>query len=152
MKDYFLSLFEYNLYTNNKISEAIIAANSPQKALDLMGHLLTAEQVWVRRLKGEYKVEVVLWPKWTADKFADIIESNYQLWKEYLATAAEADIDGPITYRNFQDKEFTMRVRDIITHVINHGTHTRAQIGVHLKLAGVETLPVTDFSYYKTSV
>jgi uncharacterized damage-inducible protein DinB len=152
MKEYFKSLFEYNLYTNQQIAKAISTANSPQKALDLMGHLLTAEQVWVRRLKGEYKVDVVLWPNWPAEKFDAEITNNHQLWQDYLNSVSDDVIDGNVTYQNFQGKEFTMRVRDIITHVINHGTHTRAQIGVHLKLAGFDKLPITDFSYYKTNV
>jgi uncharacterized damage-inducible protein DinB len=152
MKDYFISLFKYNQYTNNKITEAIIAANGPEKTLDLMGHLLTAEQVWLRRLNGEHKVEVVLWPKWPADKLEGVVADNSALWLNHLNKMDDADFEKSITYINFQGKEFTMGIRDILTHVINHGTHTRAQIGVHLKLAGVEKLPVTDFSYYKTSV
>jgi uncharacterized damage-inducible protein DinB len=152
MNDYFTSLFEYNQYTNSKIAEAIAAAKAPQKALDLMGHLLTAEQVWLRRLNGEREVEIVLWPKWPVDKLESIIANNSSLWLSYLNKMASADFGKSVTYINFQGKEFTMGIRDIITHVINHGTHTRAQIGVHLKLAGLETLPITDFSYYKTSI
>jgi uncharacterized damage-inducible protein DinB len=152
MKDYFIPLFEYNQYTNNKIAETILAANGPEKALDLIGHLLTAEQVWLRRLNGEQKVEVVLWPKWPVEKLEGVIADNSAVWLSYLSKMIDADFAKSITYINFQGKEFTMRITDILTHVINHGTHTRAQIGVYLKLAGVKKLPVTDFSYYKTSV
>jgi uncharacterized damage-inducible protein DinB len=60
MKDHFIKLFNYDKYTNQKISETIIAANGPEKPLQLMAHLLTAEKVWLRRLNGEYKVSVVL--------------------------------------------------------------------------------------------
>jgi uncharacterized damage-inducible protein DinB len=151
MKEYFKSLFDYNRHTNKQIAQTIVAAKNSEKAIDLMGHLLTAERVWLRRLNGEYKIEVVLWPKWPADSFDGVIENNHKLWHDYLNTT-DTGIDGQITYQNFQGKEFTMQVRDIMTHVINHGTHTRAQIGVHLRMAGVEALPITDFSYYKTSV
>lgn len=152
MKDYFISLFRYNQYTNDKIAETIIAAKGPEKPLDLMGHLLTAEQVWLRRLNGEQKLDIVLWPKWPVGKLKDVIYDNSALWLSYLSNLDDPDYSKNVTYINFQGTEFTMQVSDIITHVINHGTHTRAQIGVHLKLAGVEKLPTTDYSYYKTSV
>lgn len=152
MKEYFFSLFRYNKYTNDKIAETIIAANGPEKPLDLMGHLLTAEQVWLRRINGEQKVDIVLWPKWPVEKLKGVIADNSALWLSYLSTMDDADFCKRVTYINFQGKEFTMQVSDIIAHVVNHGTHTRAQIGVHLKLAGVEKLPTTDYSYYKTSV
>jgi uncharacterized damage-inducible protein DinB len=148
MKDHFIKLFNYDKYTNQKIAESIIAANGPEKPLGLMAHLLTAEKVWLRRINGEYKIEVVLWPTWPADELEQVINENHALWLTYLENLTEAELAKPITYVNFQGNEFTMRVIDIITHVINHGTHTRAQAGVHLRLAGAEQLPVTDFSFY----
>ncbi|MFD2146929.1 DinB family protein [Mucilaginibacter antarcticus] len=153
MRDYFKPLFEYNRYVNTQIAQSIISSSQPQKALDLMGHLLTAEQVWIRRLKGEHKIDIVLWPKWPATIFVELIDGNHKLWTDYLDTITDDYIKNQyINYQNFQGKEFTMRVSDVITHVINHGTHTRAQIGVHLRHNGVEGLPITDFSYYKTTI
>jgi uncharacterized damage-inducible protein DinB len=152
MKDYFIKLFNYNKYTNHKIAETITTANGPEKPVQLMAHLLTAEQVWLRRLNGEYKMEVVLWPTWPADELEQVINNNHTLWSNYLNTLTDADLERTITYQNFQGNEYTARIADIITHVINHGTHTRAQAGVHLKLAGIEALPVTDFIHYVYSI
>jgi uncharacterized damage-inducible protein DinB len=152
MKDHFIKLFNYDKYTNLKIAESIIAQNGPEKPLGLMAHLLTAEKVWLRRINGEYKIEVVLWPTWPADELELIINETHASWQLYLETLTEQDLQKPITYVNFQGNEYTMRVVDIITHVINHGTHTRAQAGVHLRLAGAEQLPVTDFAYYITNM
>jgi uncharacterized damage-inducible protein DinB len=152
MKDHFIKLFNYDKYTNLKIAESIIAQNGPEKPLGLMAHLLTAEKVWLRRINGEYKIEVVLWPTWPADELELIINETHASWQLYLETLTEQDLQKPITYVNFQGNEYTMRVVDIITHVINHGTHTRAQAGVHLRLAGAEQLPVTDFAYYITNI
>jgi uncharacterized damage-inducible protein DinB len=152
MKDYFIKLFNYDKYTNQKIAETIVAANGPEKPLQLMAHLLTAEKVWLRRLNGAYKVSVVLWPTWQANELEPVISETYASWINYLNTLTDADLEKAITYQNFQGNEFTMRVVDIITHVINHGTHTRAQAGVHLRLAGAEQLPVTDFAFYINTI
>lgn len=152
MKDYFIKLFNYDKYTNQKITETIVAANGPEKPLQLMAHLLTAEQVWLRRLNGEYKISVVLWPTWQAGELEPVINDTHASWMSYLNNFTDADLEKTITYQNFQGLEFTMRLVDIITHVINHGTHTRAQAGVHLRLAGAEQLPVTDFSFYINTI
>ncbi|MBC7399911.1 MAG: DinB family protein [Mucilaginibacter sp.] len=152
MKDHFIKLFNYDKYTNQKIAETIVATNGPEKPLGLMAHLLTAEKVWLRRINGEYKISVVLWPTWPADELELIINETHASWIDYLNTLTDADLQKLITYQNFQGHEYTMRVVDIITHVINHGTHTRAQVGVHLRLAGAEQLPVTDFAYYITNI
>jgi uncharacterized damage-inducible protein DinB len=92
------------------------------------------------------------WPTWQANELEPVISETYALWINYLNTLTDADLEKAITYQNFQGNEFTMRVVDIITHVINHGTHTRAQAGVHLRLAGAEQLPVTDFAFYINTI
>ncbi|MDB4925363.1 DinB family protein [Mucilaginibacter sp.] len=152
MKNYFIRLFNYNQYVNKKIAETIITANAPEKPVQLMAHLLTAEQVWLRRCKGEYQFSAVLWPNLQAAELDQIINDNHRLWVSYLNIMDDTAFEKLITYKNFSGYEFTTSVTDMITQVINHGTHTRAQTGVYLKLAGIEKLPVTDFSFYINSI
>ncbi|MDB5154777.1 MAG: hypothetical protein JWR54_3528, partial [Mucilaginibacter sp.] len=52
-----------------------------------------------------------------------------------------------ISYKNLKGDDFENKLSDVLAHLINHGTHHRAQVGQHLKLAGVE-LPNTDYIFY----
>ncbi len=60
-------------------------------------------------------------------------------------TPEELEFDKIVPYQNSKGVNYTNNLSDIITHVINHGTHHRAQIGQLLKQAGIEKLPMTDY-------
>jgi uncharacterized damage-inducible protein DinB len=150
MRDYFINLFNYDHYANERILNAIIEAKEPDKPVQLMAHLLAAQLVWVTRCLSLPPANVELWPP-LGDKrfdFPAIIASNQHAWITYLDELEETDFDKIISYKTLKGDSFNNRLTDIITHVINHGTHHRAQIGQLLKFAGVENLPVTDYIFY----
>jgi uncharacterized damage-inducible protein DinB len=148
MKDYFIRLFKYDHFANQTIVKAIRSANDPVKAVQLMAHLLTAQQVWLSRCVGEPAAPVVLWPDGNANGFEQLINNNSRLWLNYLDTLSAADFEKAIVYQNTQGTPYQTQLSDILAHLINHGTHHRAQIGQQLKFAGAESLPNTDYIFY----
>ncbi|MDB5030875.1 DinB family protein [Mucilaginibacter sp.] len=148
MKDYFTRLLEYDLYANQKILKTIREANNPEKPVQLLAHLLAAQQRWLSRCKYETVAENELWPEKETTPFEELIASNYQQWINFLSAIAPADMEQTVTYKNSAGTEYTDKLVDILTHLINHGTHHRAQIGQQLKLTGVESLPVLDYIFY----
>ena len=146
MKEYFTRLFNYDTYTNLTMTEMIINAGNPEKPVQLMAHLLAAQQVWLTRCEGE-SFNGVLWPDWKADTFVKTIEENSRGWTDYLTTLTPADFDKSISYKNTKGEEFENKLSDILAHAINHGTHHRAQAGQYLKSGGVD-LPFTDYIFY----
>lgn len=148
MKEYFLRMFGYDLYANNQLLAAIRASNNPEKAAQLMGHLLAAQQRWLRRCKNESDADVIIFPKSETKPFEEIIAKNNSEWVAFLNDLDDAGLNKPIIYQNSSGSPFTNTVAECITQVINHGTHHRAQIGQHLKAAGLETLPQTDYIFY----
>jgi hypothetical protein len=52
MKTYFITLFNYDRYANGLILTAIIDAGEPEKPVQLMSHLLAAQQIWYNRCLG----------------------------------------------------------------------------------------------------
>jgi uncharacterized damage-inducible protein DinB len=149
MKKHFIKLFNYNLFANELILKAIIEAQEPQKPVQLLAHLLTAELVWLRRCKRLPNGMSSPWPDdFTISSCAELIIENHKDWLTYLNELSDAGFDKVIDYQNFRGDHLQDELTDILTHVINHGTHTRAQIGQQLKLAGVQSLPITDYSYY----
>jgi uncharacterized damage-inducible protein DinB len=146
MKDYFIRLFNYDTHTNLLMAEMIINAGSPEKPVQLMAHLLAAQQVWLTRCKYE-PFTGVLWPDWKAGTFVKTIEENGKGWIDYLGTLTPADFDKPVNYKNTKGESFENKLIDILAHAINHGTHHRAQMGQYLKAVGTD-LPFTDYIFY----
>jgi uncharacterized damage-inducible protein DinB len=146
MKEYFTRLFNYDTHTNLLMTEMIINACNPEKPVQLMAHLLAAQQVWLTRCKGD-PFTGTLWPDWKADTFVKTIEENSKGWIDFLNTCALADFDKPISYKNLKGESFENKLSDILAHAINHGTHHRAQVGQYLKSGGAD-LPFTDYIAY----
>jgi len=147
MKSHFLNLFNYDKYANHLIADTIAKAGYPFKPVQLMAHLLTAQQIWYSRCIDLPPVARALWAddNEPADISAEIIDGNHKAWISYIDTLEPADFEKIIAYKRLTGDSYTNKLADICAHVINHGTHHRAQIGQHLKLAGIENLPNTDY-------
>jgi uncharacterized damage-inducible protein DinB len=144
MKDYFIRLLNYDRYANLRILAALLQTEGHVKAEQLMAHLLTAQQVWLGRCIDKPANIITLWPDWKADTFEQIINDNHHKWLIYLESLNDNDFEQTIHYKSLQGDNFETKLSDILTHLINHGTHHRAQAGQHLKLAGTD-LPNTDY-------
>jgi len=144
MKDYFIRLLHYDRYANLRILAALLQTEDHVKAEQLMAHLLVAQQVWFGRCVDKPAQIVTLWPDWKADTFEQIILDNHQQWLTYVDSLSDNDFTQSIRYKNLQGDTFETKLFDILTHLVNHGTHHRAQAGQHLKLAGTD-LPGTDY-------
>jgi len=147
MKNYFTSLLNYDCYANKLILTIIKKTNEPEKPVQLMAHLLAAQQVWYNRCAGLPAFSGVLWPDWKADIFEQMINDNHSKWIGFLNKIDDADFEKQIQYQNSKGDTFNNKLADILAHLINHGTHHRAQAGQLLKLDG-EILPNTDYIAY----
>ena len=147
MKAYFIQLFDYDLYANLRIQETILTAGEPEKPVQLMAHLLAAQQVWITRCKGETAVGAVLWPDWEADTFKQKIIDTHRAWINFLDYLEPDDFEKMISYKDTKGNQFENKLSDILTQVTNHGTHHRAQMGTWMKSVGVD-LPNTDYIFY----
>ena len=147
MKTYFIQLFNYDRYANLRILEAIIKAGEPEKPIQLMAHLLSAQQIWLSRCKGELNIGNVLSPDWKAGSFEQMINDNHRAWINFLDYSEPDDFDKIIHYNSLNGDSHENKLSDILAHVTNHGTHHRAQAGQHLKLEGAD-LPNTDYIFY----
>lgn len=148
MKDYFIKLLNYDRFANLQILDSMMATNQPLKAVQLMAHLLAAQQIWLKRCKRLPAPGGPLWPDWPATEFEAMIESNHSEWISFLEQISEDDFGKTVIYKNLKGDDFENSLADIIAHLINHGTHHRAQIGQQLKFVGLDKLPVTDYIFY----
>lgn len=146
LKEYFTGLFNYDRHVNLQMAALINAANNNDKPAELMAHLLNAQQIWLSRCLGTSSSNYQLWPIWPPDTFNDTIVDNHRQWTNFLNI--NTDPEQIIIYKNFKGDEFSNKLIDILAHVINHGTHHRAQIGMLLKQTEAIELPSTDYVHY----
>lgn len=146
LKEYFTGLFNYDRHINLQFSALINAADNKDKPAELMAHLLNAQQIWLSRCLGTSSSYYQLWPMWEPHTFNDIIVKNHSEWLNFLNI--EIDAERIIVYENFKGEKFSSKLVDILAHVINHGTHHRAQIGLLLKQSEAIELPSTDYIHY----
>lgn len=142
-------MFDYDRYANRVMNNLIAKYEAPGNSAKLMAHLLTTAQVWLQRCKGLTAPAGPIWPEIPIESFAAMIEQNHIDWTEFLNGLTEADYNSVITYKRTTGEAFENILSDIIAHVINHGTHHRAQIGQQLKLNPSVTLPSTDYVIYR---
>ncbi|HWV72658.1 MAG TPA: DinB family protein [Pseudosphingobacterium sp.] len=147
MNKYFIKLFDYDRSTNLKMINLLTDGEQLKTAIELMSHLLAAQQIWFKRCRNESTTACAIWPKWSLQNLQEIADANHNNWVDFLQTLTVSDFEKSIVYRNSKGISFANRLDDIVTHLINHGTHHRAQIGQQLKLTGL-TLPTTDYIFY----
>lgn len=142
-------MFKYSHFANCALLKAITDAGNPRGAINLMAHLLAAERRWLDRVNDvEPYPNAELWPKdYTIEHCTHLVNEYNEEWLGFLERITEEDLNRIILYQNALGSNQTS-VSDILTHVINHGTHTRAQAGQQLKLTSTEALPITDYVYY----
>lgn len=145
MKQHFQKKFAYNTWANNLFIDCFnkhTVANA--KCYLLMGHLLTAEEIWRCRLSGKPAPQDQLWKDFPLAELQEKAGKSSKAWELYIEEADEHRLQQSVSYKNSKGEFFTTTVTDILTHLINHGTYHRAQVASLLRLEGIDP-PVSDY-------
>lgn len=148
MNTHFTNMFRYDRHANLQLLKLMAEADYPEKAVKLMAHVLGAQRVWLSRCTGGRDFpDAAVWPEWNAQELEPLLEENNRAWLTFIDQLENKVWAEHIVYKNTRGNPFETRLRDIVAHVINHGTHHRAQIGQLLKRPD-ENLPPTDYIIY----
>ncbi|MEP7325579.1 MAG: DinB family protein [Gemmatimonadota bacterium] len=144
MTDYIERLFAHLAWADAAVLQALEATPATaERWLELFGHILGAEQVWLARLKGIPPV-VAVWPVLTLAECRRLADENGKECAAYVAALVPADRDRSVRYTNSAGQEFTSTVADILLHVCLHGSYHRGQIATGMR-AGGQTPAPTDY-------
>lgn len=146
MKKYFLKLYNYNYWSNKRVLGAIEKqkVNDP-KILQLMGHVLAAQYLWLHRIKGLPAPDVKLWGDYSFERLNDMAEDVGKKWIEFVEVTD--NFDRELTYKNYTNDPYTNNVENIMIHLVNHSSYHRAQVAMLLRQKGFEPIN-TDFITY----
>lgn len=138
-------LIAFGTWANSRILASLRStARHHKKPLHLLAHLLVSERIWLLRLRGEDTSTINKSPELSNAECEDLANRNQLEYSAFLASLGEADLNSPITYRNFKGTKFNTPIKEILMHVILHGTYHRGQIALAMRDDG--DVPVdTDF-------
>jgi uncharacterized damage-inducible protein DinB len=146
MKKYFLKLYQYNEWANNRVIGALNRQEvRDEKILTLMGHIVAAQFLWFHRINGLPPAEVKLWGEYKLEQLNEMVEKANRMWLEFVER--EDSFDRELTYTNYVGDPYVNNVEAIMMHLVNHCSYHRAQIAMLLRQKGLEPIN-TDFITY----
>lgn len=146
MKKYFLRLYQYNVWANNRVLGTIRRQNvTDEKILSLMGHVVAAQFLWFHRINGLPPANVKLWGEYSLDQVTSMADEIGKKWVEFVQS--NDNFDRQLTYTNYVNEPYTNNVENIMIHLVNHSSYHRAQVAMLLRQKGYEPIN-TDFITY----
>ncbi len=144
-KAYLERLLAHTAWANGRVLDCLRAAPTPERrALRLFSHLLTAEQIYLARMRGQDPWPQDFWPELSLAECAALITENRTGYAAFFATLTEEGLRTRVRYRNSQGLEFRTPIEDMLMHVALHSVYHRGQISAALRVAGEEPVN-TDF-------
>jgi uncharacterized damage-inducible protein DinB len=136
--------FAYDAWANREVLIAVRASPaSATRSLQLLAHILSAELLWLERLKQQPQSHPV-WPEMSLERCETWTVKVGELWREYLEALAPDDLSRSVSYKNSKGEPWTSTVEDVITHVLLHSAYHRGQIASFMRANG-DTPAYTDF-------
>jgi uncharacterized damage-inducible protein DinB len=126
-------VFLYNDWANHEALHSLHEMeHPPERARKVMSHIVAAELLWMSRLQQAAQ-KTAVWPEFGLGECAQQLKALRASWKLYLSGLSEADLDREIAYTNSKGERYSNAVRDILMHVLMHGTYHRGQIAAAVR-------------------
>ncbi|MEJ0030096.1 MAG: DinB family protein [Bacteroidota bacterium] len=146
MKEYFQKLYRYNEWANRRVLGAIERQNvSTEKILSIFSHQLSANFLWLHRIKGLPPPDVELWKTYPIDRLRKMVDDGSKQWLEYIDSTD--NFNRVLKYKNYVGDYYESNVEHIMMHLVNHGSYHRGQVALLLRQNGFEPIN-TDFITY----
>jgi uncharacterized damage-inducible protein DinB len=142
--EYLRRQFVYDDWANREVLAGLRASARPAaRSLQLLAHILSAERLWLERIRDQPQ-SLPVWPDFTVDQCDAQIAELAGLWREFLGQLSLERLSEKVTYNNSKGEPWSSTVEDILTHVLLHSAYHRGQIASQVR-AGGEQPAYTDF-------
>jgi len=134
--------FAYDTWANGEVLAAL--RTHPQaRPLELLAHILSAEQLWLERIRQQPQ-SLPVWPAIGIDQCQARLNQLAESWREFLQQISSDGLSREVGYKNSKGEPWTSTVEDVLTHVLLHSAYHRGQIASQMRAAG-ETPAYTNF-------
>jgi uncharacterized damage-inducible protein DinB len=147
-------LVAYNQWANEKILTAIDGMTAEELARPVdayignlarnLHHVRWATRLWLARWRG---VAPPAAGESSSESWAAAYAETHAELREFVESLTDADADRVVHYKNTKGVPFQLPLGALITHLVNHGTHHRAETGMLLERLGRSPGDM-DYVYY----
>ena len=100
IREHLLQMIRHDAWANRECLSALRAANSaPANAVRFIAHTLSAQKLWLERLRGQPQSTPV-WPTSTINDCAALAEEMQSAWANYFASLPPDGLEQEIDYCN----------------------------------------------------
>jgi uncharacterized damage-inducible protein DinB len=143
MKPFFQKQLQYNHWANGQLIETLQSlSNPPERALQLIAHIVGIENNWLKRL-GLSNEMADHFPTWNLEEVKRIASQNLTSYTMLLDSISDFEKTIQVTILN-ETSPRTLTIGDSLTHVFSHSNYHRAQIVTLLK-GHVDPLPFVTY-------
>ena len=144
MNSIFLKLIEHLGWADEAVLTSLEGSqDSAAPWLELFGHVLGAEHVWLARLE-QRPAELAVWPRLSLEECRKAARANLVGYRALVERLHPAGFARLIHYRNSAGQKFDSTVEDMLLQVCLHGCYHRGQIAAAMRKGGAEPTP-TDY-------
>lgn len=148
MRKYFEELYAYDNWSNKRILDSVDdQVKKDDRFLSLMSHVVTAKIIWLHRVEGLPTSPFPVWEKYNFREIQSMTDESHIRWMGFLHRYKIDTYEEIIHYKTSLGEDHESRLINILTHVVNHGTHHRGQAISRIKELGGEP-PITDFIFF----
>lgn len=144
MLETLIRLFKYDAWANEEALSSLRAmASPPARAVKLLAHILSAQVLWLERMK-DVPQSLPVWPEWKLEEIQSRLPLLKREWKVFLGEKKAADLALRFQYTNTKGEHYSSTIGDTAMHVAMHGVYHRGQIALLVRDGGGEPA-YTDF-------
>lgn len=140
LRNYVVEGFEYDLWANRcwlAVLPKISTDETREQFQHVLNHILGAQRNWLERCGGHN-------PPLTYDLDSDF-EASAKAWQRFLRTA---NLEEEIHYSSASGDRYVNFLRQIVLHVMNHGTYHRGHLRGLAQSHGITDFEDTDLISY----
>ncbi len=141
LANYLRREFAYNEWANQEVLAGMRAHETDARSLQLMGHILAAERLWLERMRKQPQT-IPVWPTFDLEECNALAAAIARQWRDFLTALTE--FSQTVSYKNSKGELWSSTVLDVLTHVVLHSAYHRGQIASHTRESG-KSPAYTDF-------
>jgi len=144
-------LVEHLVWADGAVIESLKSQKQlPARVMEILSHVLAAEQVWISRVRNDPGGALPVWADLSLADCEALHLENADAFRRLVGAADQGSLQRIVSYANTKGERFESTLQDIILHVSTHGSYHRGQIAALLRAGG--GIPVnTDFITYARS-
>lgn len=114
-----------------------------------LNHLVVVDRLWLARVLGEPSPYASLREEAASNlpTLSALLATGVAAWQAQLDNRDDGAIAAPVHYHTMAGDAQSRPLAELVTHLVNHGTHHRGQMSAALTRLG-HPAPVLDYIYF----